>query len=67
MNGKLLRKTERNSETQKLKLSLTHKPQSTIDYYNQNAKSFFSDTIDFDMTAIYEPFLKLLPDNAHPF
>ena len=38
---------------------------NTIDYYNQNAESFFSDTIDVDMTALYEPFLKFLPDKAH--
>ena len=38
---------------------------NTIDYYNQDAESFFRGTIDIDMTAIYEPFLKLLPDNAY--
>jgi 2-polyprenyl-3-methyl-5-hydroxy-6-metoxy-1,4-benzoquinol methylase len=38
---------------------------STIDYYNENAESFFSDTISVDMTALYEPFLNLLPENAH--
>ena len=38
---------------------------NTIDYYNQDAESFFRGTIDIDMTALYEPFLKLLPDNAY--
>ena len=38
---------------------------NTIDYYNQNAESFFSETIGVDMSALYEPFLKLLPSNAH--
>ena len=38
---------------------------NTIDYYNQNAESFFSDTIDVDMSAFYDPFLNLLPNNAH--
>ena len=38
---------------------------NTIDYFNQNAESFINDTIGVDMTALYEPFLKLLTDNAH--
>lgn len=36
-----------------------------IDYYNQHAESFFQDTISVAMTALYEPFLKLLTDNPH--
>ena len=38
---------------------------NTIDYYNQNAEAFFKDSISIDMSALYEPFLKLLPSNAH--
>ena len=38
---------------------------NTIDYYNQNAESYFNETIVVDMSALYKPFLKLLPENAH--
>lgn len=36
----------------------------TIGYYNSNAADFFSNTVDVDMTPLYELFLKNLPPNA---
>lgn len=38
---------------------------STIDFYNQNAEWFFKDSVNIDMADLYEPFLNLLPVNAH--
>ena len=38
---------------------------STIDFYNQNAEWFFKESVNINMTALYEPFLNLLPPGAH--
>jgi len=37
---------------------------TTIDYYNQNAEKFFNETVNVDMSELYEPFIKLLPKGA---
>ena len=37
---------------------------STIDYYNQNAARFVTDTISADLSAVQERFLKKLPPQA---
>lgn len=37
---------------------------TTIDYYNENAEMFVRETLKVDMTELYQPFLKLLPENA---
>lgn len=33
----------------------------TLDYYQRNAKEFFSQTINIDMQNVYQPFLEYLP------
>ena len=33
----------------------------TLDYYQRNAKEFFSQTINVDMQNVYQPFLEYLP------
>lgn len=33
----------------------------TLDYYQRNAKNFFSQTINVDMQNVYQPFLEYLP------
>ena len=38
--------------------------QNTIDYYNQNVKSFIDGTRDVNFAEIQDTFLKLLPENA---
>lgn len=38
---------------------------STIDYYNRVGKEFAARTRDLDMSAVYEPFLALIPQNAY--
>ncbi|QLE85418.1 class I SAM-dependent methyltransferase [Shewanella sp. Scap07] len=37
---------------------------NTIDYYNQNARSFITDTESVDMSALYHEFISLLPKGA---
>lgn len=37
---------------------------TTIDYYNKNAEKFFNETVNVDMSKLYEPFLRLLPKGA---
>ena len=37
----------------------------TIEYYNSNAKEYFDSTVNADMSAIYDRFLKYLPENAY--
>jgi SAM-dependent methyltransferase len=37
----------------------------TIDYYNQYADEFTASTFEVDMKSLYQPFLDLLPVNAH--
>lgn len=39
--------------------------EKTIDYYNENAKSFIDGTISVDFSQIQNVFLELLPNNAH--
>lgn len=36
----------------------------TIDYYNKNAAAFYQQTVDIDMEALYQPFLRYLSKNA---
>lgn len=36
----------------------------TIQYYQDNADSFFKNTIDVDMEELYQPFIELLPPTA---
>ena len=38
---------------------------NSIEYYNKNAEEFYRDTVNVDMTTVYQPFLELLPENAH--
>lgn len=33
-------------------------------YYRQNAQRFFTDTVDVDMSALYQPFIVCLPSGA---
>lgn len=40
------------------------KKQNTIDYYNQNSSDFVANTLNVDMTSIYDKFLPLLPKEA---
>ncbi len=40
-----------------------HEP--TLHYYEANAGRFFEETRSLDMRALYEPFLSLVPPNAH--
>ena len=37
----------------------------TIQYYNENAQEFYDRTIDTDLSATYDIFLKYLPKKAH--
>ena len=37
---------------------------STLDYYNDNAESYFTTSLNADMNLIYERFLKYLSDNS---
>jgi len=37
----------------------------TIDYYNHHAEEFANSTLHVDMESLYQPFLALLPENAH--
>lgn len=39
--------------------------QSTIEYYNKNALSYYEQTVNIDMSDIYEPFLELIPKGGH--
>jgi SAM-dependent methyltransferase len=36
----------------------------TIAYYERNAEKFFNETVQVDMSALYEPFMALLPPNG---
>lgn len=36
-----------------------------MNYYDENAKEFFDDTIDADMSSHHEKFLRLMPENGH--
>lgn len=38
---------------------------NSIDYYNQNALIYFKRTVLIDMSDLYKPFLKYLPEKAH--
>lgn len=37
----------------------------TNDFYNENAVNFFNDTVNADLSSIYQRFLPLLATNAH--
>ena len=39
-------------------------PNKTIDYYNENAESFYQRTVGLDLIEIYEKFLKQVPDSC---
>lgn len=39
-------------------------PSMTIDYYEQNAEPFFSETVEVNMSSLYRCFLPLLPARA---
>lgn len=39
--------------------------ESTINYYEQNAGRYFEDTHDVDMLALYQRFIRMLPEGAH--
>ena len=39
-------------------------PNKTIDYYNENAESFYQRTVGLDLIEIYEKFLKQVPDRC---
>jgi SAM-dependent methyltransferase len=44
----------------------THRlSEATIAYYDQHAEEFVRDTLGVDMSALYEPFLALLPPGGH--
>lgn len=36
-----------------------------VAYYNENAQAFFQDTVQADMTRLYDEFLTLLPPGGH--
>jgi superfamily II DNA or RNA helicase/HKD family nuclease/SOS-response transcriptional repressor LexA len=38
---------------------------NSLDYYNQNAASFFSSTVGVDMSPLWVRFLALVPDGGH--
>ena len=38
---------------------------STIDYYNRLSREFSARTREIDMSALYEPFLALIPENGY--
>lgn len=40
------------------------KVNSTVEYYNKNAKQFIEETKKLDMRDVYERFLVNIPDNA---
>ena len=37
----------------------------TLKFYNRNAQTFFNNTFNLDMSKFYQPFLALLPADAH--
>jgi SAM-dependent methyltransferase len=37
----------------------------SVDYYEQNAAAFFAETVEIDMTPLYQRFLSRIPDRAH--
>ena len=37
---------------------------STIQYYNTNAKDYFENTVNLDLTQFYDPFLELIPEQG---
>ena len=39
-------------------------PNKTIDYYNENAETFYQRTVGLDLIEIYEKFLKQVPDSC---
>ena len=36
----------------------------TINYYNENAETFYQNTVDIDLEAFYEKFLRYIPDKG---
>ena len=37
----------------------------TLEFYNQNAESFFNDTIQVDMSELYRPFVQRVKPGGH--
>jgi SAM-dependent methyltransferase len=37
---------------------------STVKYYNENARLYYDSTVTADMSEVYQPFLRLLPAGA---
>ena len=40
---------------------------STIQYYNTNAKDYFENTVNLDLTQFYDPFLELIPEQGKKY
>ena len=36
----------------------------TINYYNENAETFYQNTVDIDLEPFYEKFLRYIPDKG---
>jgi len=46
-------------------MSQSSKPtNSTMDYYDRNAREFFDSTVNLDMEHLYKPFLEVIPRNG---
>ncbi len=39
----------------------------TLEYYQINAEKYFKQTVSIDVTSLYKPFLKLMPENGMIF
>lgn len=44
-------------------MSITADP--TVDYYSRNAARYFQSTVELDMSALYDRFLRYLPKSGH--
>ena len=38
--------------------------EQTLEYYERNARGYFQETVNTDLSAIYEPFIRMLPNGA---
>jgi len=48
----------------KLKIKQHSDYSSTTEYYNRNARAYYDQTVNLDMSDRYSPFLKLIPKNG---
>ncbi len=48
-----------------LKQSFEKISEETINYYNENGPEFFSDTVNLDLSSLYNPFIELLLPGGH--